>query len=67
MEVLDIYGPVSVGIDSSNPKFISYNDDYYGSIPGTCNKNYIGIYIHPQKYFFFQPQYVASFIFFNFV
>jgi hypothetical protein len=54
MEVLDIYGPVSVGIDASNPKFISYNDDYYGSILGTCNKNYIGIY-SPLKIFFFKP------------
>ena len=25
MEVLDKYGPVSVSIDSSHPKFVSYN------------------------------------------
>ena len=64
MQVLDLYGPVSVGIDASNPKFISYNDDYYGSIPGICNKNYIGTYAFTFKNIFFStPVCCLSFIF----
>jgi hypothetical protein len=43
MEVLDKYGPVAVAIDASNPRFISYSDDFFGSKSGFCNNNTLGL------------------------
>ena len=40
MEVLDKYGPVSVSIDSSHPKFVSYSTGYFKS--GSSNATNIG-------------------------
>ena len=40
MEVLDQYGPVSVSIDSSHPKFVSYSTGYFKS--GSSNATNIG-------------------------
>jgi len=41
-EVLEKYGPVAVALDASNPKFIHYYNDYFGSSSDSCNKPKLG-------------------------
>ena len=42
MEVLEQYGPVAVALDASNPKFIHYYDEYFGSSSDSCNNPKLG-------------------------
>jgi hypothetical protein len=54
MEVLDIYGPVAVAIDSSHSTFVSYSNHVYGKTGNTCSNTNLGlIYIYTQAYLFF--------------
>jgi hypothetical protein len=48
MEVLDIYGPVAIAFDSSDPNFVSYSVGTFGTsngqygANGTCSSDHLG-------------------------